>query len=177
MALRSTSPEPEVPKAQLGAGRAGVYDGACRFRWPWELQECPPACQSTFVAIGQQDAGHEALLAVGAEGIPDEDLICCCRSSSNSGSSSQTQAVKLGGVEGVGLYSALSTRPPRPPLPQNPQPHPLTLNQCSLAANRTGKGFLGKLTASAPLALATAPPPPGQLLDSGTETHRGQTDS
>lgn len=119
--------------------------------------ECPPACLSTFVAIGQQDAGHEALLAVGAEGVPDEDLVCCQQLLQQQ----WVPPVKLrprswAGLEGVGLCSALSTRPPRPPLPQNPQPHPST----NVAANRTGKVvFLGKLTASGPLALATALPP------------------
>lgn len=91
--------------------------------------ECPTACLSTFVAIGQQDAGHEALLAVGAEGVPDEDLICCQLLLQQQ----WIPPVKLrprswAGLEEVGLYSALSTRPPRPPLPENPQPHPSTLN-------------------------------------------------
>lgn len=38
---------------------------------------CPPALLGTFVTIGQQDAGHEALLAVGAESVPDKDFIRC----------------------------------------------------------------------------------------------------
>ena len=32
-------------------------------------------CVSTFVPIGQQDAGHELLLAVVPEGVADHDLL------------------------------------------------------------------------------------------------------
>ena len=32
---------------------------------------------STFIPIGQQDAGHELLLAVVPEGVADHDLLLC----------------------------------------------------------------------------------------------------
>lgn len=75
------------------------------------------------------------------------------------GPSSQTQAAKLGGVGGSGtLLSPVhpTTTPSPPPESSAPPLNP----QLMWAANRTGKlVFLGKLTASAPLALATALPP------------------
>lgn len=31
----------------------------------------------TFVSVGHEDAGHEFLLAVVTEGVPDHDLLLC----------------------------------------------------------------------------------------------------
>lgn len=85
--------------------------------------------------------------------------------------------MKLGGVGGSGtLLSPIhpTTTPSSPPESSAPPLNP----QLMSAANRTGKvGFLGKLTTSAPLALATALPPSWAALGFWDRTHRGQTDS
>ena len=75
------------------------------------------------------------------------------------GPSSQTQAAKLGGVGGSGTLLSPVHPTTTPSSPRESSAPPLN-PQLMSAADRTGKEvFLGKLTASAPLALATALPP------------------
>ena len=77
----------------------------------------------------------------------------------------------------MGLYSALYTRPPRPPLRQNPQPHPSTLNYCRLQTELAKWAFSGN---SLPQRLWPWPRPclpSWAALGFWDRTHRGQTDS
>lgn len=84
---------------------------------------CPLARLGTFVAIGQQDAGHEALLAVSAKSVPDEDLISCQLLLQHQ----RIPPVKLG-TQGWDKEQGLNSARPTPPsahralLSQNPPP-------------------------------------------------------